>query len=291
MGRILITGSNGQLGSEIRKLSSSFPQLVLSYTDVDELDISNYQSLETFIKANSIEMLINCGAYTNVDKAESDVVTAYKVNAEAPKFMAELSKKYQFPIIHVSTDYVFDGKSESPYRETDPVGPVTQYGKSKLAGEQYLIDSYKTVIIRTSWLYSTFGHNFVKTIIRLSNEKSELKVVNDQFGSPTYAEDLAKTILALAHLYYTSESSFIAGIYHYSNEGECSWYEFAKEILSMNRSDCKIIPVTSAEFPSAAKRPSYSLMDKTKIKTTFGIEIPHWKESLRRMLNLLRDSK
>lgn len=195
------------------------------------------------------------------------------------------------PIIHVSTDYVFDGKSETPYKETDETSPLTLYGKSKLEGERNLNRSYKSMIIRTSWLYSSFGNNFVKTILRLSQERDEIKVVNDQIGSPTYAEDFAKTIVQITNLYHQSSEKFIPGMYHYSNEGQCSWYEFAQEIITLTQSNCKLIPVTSSEFPSAAKRPSYSLLDKTKIKSIYGIEIPHWKDSLTKCLKEIADRK
>jgi dTDP-4-dehydrorhamnose reductase len=287
MKNILVTGAKGQLGSEIEILVPKFEGFNFFLTDIDNLDITDYQSLNSYIENNDIQFIINCAAYTNVDKAESDIEKAYSINAEAVKNISDISLKNEIPVIHISTDYVFDGSSKIPYKEDDITQSLTVYGQSKLKGEIYAAHSFKYMIIRTSWLYSIFGHNFVKTILRLCNEKDEIKVVDDQMGSPTNAEDLAQLILHLTQLYFHTPEKFFSGIFHFSNEGYCSWYEFAKEIIQVSNLKCKVIPVTSNEFLTVAKRPAYSLLDKSKIKSFHKIEIEDWKAALKKCIKQL----
>ncbi len=281
---ILVTGSNGQLGKEIQTIREAHANRKNQYffTDIDELDITDYKRLEQFVKDHSISTLINCAAYTNVDKAEEEQEKAFLINDQAVDNLVNISLKHDIILIHISTDYVFNGESFRPYKETDPVNPESIYGKSKLAGEQKIIEKRAGIIIRTSWLYSSFGKNFVKTIERLAREKEELKVVFDQVGSPTYARDLAKSILKIIN---HSPSSAQYGIYHFSNEGVCSWYDLAKEIADKQQINCEIHPIESKDFPTPAKRPHYSVLNKTKIKKVFKQTIPHWKESLHQMLD------
>ena len=277
---ILITGSNGQLGSEIRMLSENSEHRFF-FTDVAELDITDRDVIDGYIAENKIDTIVNCAAYTNVDKAEDDVELADKINHLAVKNLAEASKKYDVELVHISTDYVFDGTKNFPYLETDPTAPLGVYGKTKLDGENAVINSgCAYLIIRTSWLYSAFGNNFVKTMRRLTVEKESLKVVFDQVGTPTYAGDLAHAILKIIESGKLSDNS---GIYHFSNEGVCSWYDFAIEIRDLFGNKCDVQPCHSDEFPSKVTRPKYSVLDKTKIKETFGLKIPHWKYSLELM--------
>jgi len=288
MKQILITGSNGQLGNEIKHLAGSFAGMEFIFTDLNELDISNTDDLKNFFKNKHIDFLINCAAYTAVDKAESEPEKAFLINAFAPALLAECAVEYGYILVHISTDYVFDGKSYKPYVESDPVNANSVYGKSKLEGEQAILKSKaNALIIRTSWMYSIYGHNFVKTILRLVGEKQELKVVSDQAGSPTYAADLAKTILQII------ESDSVTGtkIYHYSNEGICSWYDFANAIVKIAGLNCKILPVKTSDFPTAAARPHYSVMDKSAIKRDCNLEIPWWYDSLKVCIELLKQVK
>ena len=279
--KILITGSKGQLGSEIKKLSINFSDISFHFADFEELDITNKNSLDFHFQNNSYDFIINCAAYTAVDKAESESEKALQLNSDAVKYLAEIALEKKIKLIHISTDYVFDGTSSVPYSEEDKVCPVSQYGISKLEGEKQIEKSgCEAIIIRTSWLYSSFGNNFVKTILKYSKQKPELKVVFDQIGTPTYAEDLALAILKII-----VSKKFVSGIFHFSNEGVCSWYDFALEIVKNQNINCNIIPVVSAEYPTPAKRPSYSVLNKSKIKNTFNLIIPHWKESLNKCLN------
>lgn len=278
---ILVTGSYGQLGSEIKELSSDYKKLKFLFTDVDTLDITNLKSLENFFNENPIDFVINCAGYTNVDKAETDKDAAYLINVSAVKYLAELTNKKSAGLIHISTDYVFDGTGNEPYKEDDATNPTSVYGKTKLQGELEILNTVKnSIIIRTSWLYSSYGNNFVKTMLRLGKERNELNVVSDQTGSPTYAKDLAKVILDIINNSSDNSGNFISGIYHYSNEGVCSWYDFAIEIFKIANITCKINPIGTKDFPTPAKRPFYSVLNKSKIKSTFGITIPHWKDSL-----------
>ena len=282
---ILITGAKGQLGCELQELIPLYPQYRFFPTDVDTLDLCDKEAVESFLNKNPIDYIINCAAYTAVDKAEDDSVLCYRINRDAVQNLAEAAGG-KAKIIHISTDYVFDGTSERPLRETDKTNPQSVYGKSKLEGEQALLKtSPESIIIRTAWLYSSFGNNFVKTMIRLGKEKESINVVNDQIGTPTYAADLAKAILTIIE---ESEKNriFHSGIYHYSNEGVCTWYEFCLKIHeSAGITTCKVRPVSTAEYPAKAARPKYSLLDKTKIKKTFHLSIPQWEESLKHFIS------
>lgn len=273
---ILVTGANGQLGNEIRRRSVGCNHH-FTFTDVAELDITDAAAVLEMASNTKAEFIINCAAYTNVDKAEDDEQTAHLINCTATANLAAAAKQVGATLIHVSTDYVFDGCGCTPYTEEAAVAPTGAYGRTKLAGEQAIAESgCKHIIIRTAWLYSSFGRNFVKTMRTLTAERELLQVVFDQVGSPTYAGDLADAILHIVE----GGTHEAYGTYHYSNEGVCSWYDFAKEICEMSGNVCDIRPCHSNEFPSKVARPHYSVLDKTKIKTTFGISIPHWKESL-----------
>ena len=276
--RVLITGANGQLGNEMRRLGAVSPNEYL-FTDVAELDITDKAAVAEFVKSNNVEIIVNCAAYTNVDKAEDDEATAELINATAVRNLAEAVKAVDGTLFHVSTDYVFGSDGNTPRTEDMPTNPLGVYGKTKLHGEQAIAEvGAKAIIIRTAWLYSEFGNNFLKTMLRLTAEKESLNVVFDQVGSPTYAGDLALAIFSIIEggVYAGNE-----GVYHFSNEGVCSWYDFAQEIATVMRHDkCKINPCHSAEFPSKVTRPPYSVLDKAKIKKTFGVDIPHWRESM-----------
>lgn len=280
---ILVTGCNGQLGNEIQLLEKEYPQHTYFNTDVAELDITNQLAVNDFINRHSIDGVINCAAYTAVDKAESDKELCASLNTVAPSYLAAAIDKRGGWIIHVSTDYVFDGTHHTPYVETDTPSPDSVYGSTKLAGELGVSKFCKKhMIIRTAWLYSAFGNNFVKTMIRLGNEKAELGVIFDQIGTPTYARDLAVTIMTAV------DKGIETGVYHYSNEGVISWYDFTKAIHRIaGIKDCKVRPLHTSEYPTAANRPAYSVLDKTKIKQTYGIEIPYWEDSLKECIERL----
>jgi len=277
--RILVTGSKGQLGSDIRDESALFPQFVFDFTDIEELDLTDSQAVENYFSLNKPDYCINCAAYTAVDKAEDEPELAMLINEKTVKTLASNCKKYNTKLIHISTDYVFDGTNHRPYTENDKAYPDSVYGLSKLKGEQAIkrINS-GAMIIRTSWLYSSYGHNFVKTMMRLSKERDEIKVVADQVGTPTYSGDLAKAILTIIKN-FSKES--ITGIYHYSNEGVISWYDFAKAIMQVTNTRCNVLPIHSKDFPAKANRPFYSVLNKTKIKADFKLEIPYWLDSLK----------
>ena len=282
MANILITGANGQLGSEIRKISNQYPELKFSFTDVAELDITSAEKVAEFIADFKPEFLVNCAAYTAVDKAETDESTATLLNATAVGILAEQSAKIGCKMIHISTDYVFNGNGPRPYKEDNLVDPQSAYGQTKLDGEILCLQSNpESLIIRTSWLYSAFGNNFVKTMLRLGNERTELGIVADQIGSPTNAADLASAILTIISSVLNQTKSFIPGIYHYSNEGVASWYDFTKAIFEIVGINCLVKPISSEDYPSPVQRPAYSVMDKSKIKATFGLQIPHWRDSLK----------
>src|SRR5690554_1217586 len=284
MHNILITGSNGQLGNELRLVVGENDKINKYYfTDVDELDITSKKDVSEFIVANNIDIVVNCAAYTNVDKAEDDKERADLINHIGPKNLAEACRDKNGLLIHISTDYVFDGTKNTPYTETDETKPLGVYGETKLRGENAIINSgCDYVIIRTSWLYSSFGHNFLKTMQRLTAEKETLNVVFDQVGTPTYAGDLANVIYTIIQ---NNNTDIRNQIYHFSNEGVCSWYDFAVAINETFGHNCKILPCHSDEFPSKVKRPSYTVLDKRKIRYYLGIEIPHWRNSLLKCIN------
>lgn len=275
--RILVTGANGQLGSEMRRLGEISPNEYI-FTDVAELDITDKDAVIAFTQQNNISVIVNCAAYTNVDKAEDDEATAELINATAVRNLAEAAKSVDATLFHVSTDYVFGSEGNTPRTEDMPLNPLGAYGRTKLHGEQAIAEvGAKAIIIRTAWLYSEYGNNFLKTMLRLTKEKETLNVVFDQVGTPTYAGDLAMTIFSIIEGDYYNGNE---GVYHFSNEGVCSWYDFAQEISTAMGHKCQISPCHSNEFPSKVTRPPYSVLDKTKIKRTFGVDIPHWRESM-----------
>ena len=280
---ILITGCNGQLGNEMQLLEKENPQHTYFNTDVAELDITNQQAIETFVAENAIDGIVNCAAYTAVDKAEDNEALCQLLNAEAPAYLAHAMGKRGGWMIQISTDYVFDGTNHTPYTEDEDTCPNSVYGKTKLVGElnvQKLCE--RSMIIRTAWLYSTFGNNFVKTMIRLGKEKPELGVIFDQIGTPTYARDLARVIMTAIN------KGIVPGIYHFSNEGVISWYDFTMAIHRLaGITSCHVRPLHTAEYPTPATRPHYSVLDKTKIKQTYGIEVPYWEESLKECIEKL----
>lgn len=277
MKNILITGANGQLGNEMRVVSAEQEQLVYHFTDVAELDICDIEAIERFVVDHAVDCIVNCAAYTNVNKAEEDTELCDRLNHLAPANLARVAAKHRIGLIHVSTDYVFNGEHHLPYKEDEPTCPNSVYGATKLAGEQAILTLHpEAVVIRTAWLYSTFGNNFVKTMLRLGSEREELGVVFDQIGTPTYARDLAR---AIQHVIV---KGIVPGIYHYSNEGVCSWYDFTKMIFALGGiTTCRLKPLHTDEYPTPAARPHYSVLDKTKIKQTYGIEVPYWVDSLR----------
>lgn len=280
---ILITGANGQLGSEIRRNAYKIEeQFNFIFTDALELDITKYADVDNFVKNNDVHYIINCAAYTAVDKAEDEdqIDLCYLINHKALENLGRAASKYNARVIHVSTDYVFDGTKTSPYLETDPTSPNSVYGQSKVKGELVLLEACpQSIIIRTAWLYSIYGNNFVKTMMKLGAEREALNVVADQTGTPTNARDLAITILDI--ITYSEKNKFEAGIYHYSNEGVTTWYDFTVAIhKAANITTCQVSPITTDEYPTKAKRPQYSVLDKSKIKSTFAITIPQWQQSL-----------
>lgn len=287
---VLVTGANGQLGNEMRVVSKGSSDRYI-FTDVEELDITNRDAVANFVKENDIKVIVNCAGYTNVEKAEDDEKTAELLNAQAVEYLAKACKDNDATLIHISTDYVFGGnEGNTPRKENEPVNPTGAYGRTKLHGEQAIEKvGCKNIIIRTAWLYSEFGNNFVKTMRRLTAERDNLKVVFDQVGTPTFALDLAEIIKRFIEEIKTPNSSLPTSncIYNFSNEGVLSWYDFAKEICELSGNKCDIQPCHSDEFPSKVKRPSYSVLDKTKIKNSLNITIPHWKESLKKCISKL----
>lgn len=281
---ILVTGANGQLGNEMQVLARENLQHTYFFTDVQELDICDEQAVYAYGSEHKIDIIVNCAAYTAVDKAEDNVELCDKLNNIAPGYLARAAQANGAAMIQVSTDYVFDGTAHIPYTEEEPTCPASVYGSTKLAGEQNVMDHCeKAMVIRTAWLYSIYGNNFVKTMIRLGQERDSLGVIFDQIGTPTYANDLAQAIFAAIN------KGVVRGIYHFSDEGVCSWYDFTIAIHRLaGIASCKVKPLHTADYPAKAPRPHYSVLDKTKIKDTFGIEIPHWEESLKRCINQLR---
>ena len=288
MAIILVTGAYGQLGNELRVVSKNFYGYDFIFTDRDTLDITSPDNTADFIKKTKPDWIINCAAYTLVDKAESEPDQATMINGTAVKNITEVIRGSECRFIHVSSDYVYDGKSNVPYNENTAENPLSAYGRSKLAGEKYALLHQGSMIIRTSWLYSSFGNNFVKTMLRLGAEKESLKVVFDQTGTPTYAADLAETIMTIVSGVIRNQIAMNSGIYNYSNEGVCTWFDFAIEIMKEAGLNCKVYPVLSKDYPQVAQRPTYSVMDKSKIKDTYGLSIPHWRDSLSNCIKLLK---
>lgn len=276
MTTVLVTGANGQLGKSIHRIASNYPELKFIFTDVADLDITNSEVVDVFFQSNKMAYCINCAAYTNVDKAEEEVDKAFLINATAVKNLAESCRNSRTVLIHVSTDFVFDGTKESPYTEEDTPNPLSVYGKSKLKGEAYIQEIWdKHFIVRTSWLYSEYGSNFVKTMLRLAETRDEISVVNDQIGSPTYAGDLASFLLEII-----DKSSKNYGLYHYSNEGSISWHDFAVEIFKQHKKAVRVVPILTSAYPTAAKRPAYSVLDNVRLKKELKTTPPFWSASL-----------
>lgn len=286
MKTILVTGANGQLGNSIRLLAKHYPQYNFLFTDVDTLDITDPQAVGKAIKDNQVDYVVNCAAYTAVDKAEDDEELCRRLNSYAVGVLGKAAHEAGAKMVHVSTDYVFSGTGCLPYKETDETRPVSAYGRTKLAGEQILQEVCpEAVIIRTAWLYSEFGSNFVKTVLRLGKERDELRFVFDQIGTPTYAGDLAAAVMAVVAA--DEKGAYVPGIYHYSNEGVCSWFDFTIKILEIAGISNRVFPIETKEYPTKAVRPPYSVLNKSKIKQTYGIAIPHWEASLRVCLKKL----
>ena len=283
---ILITGANGQVGKEFQQLSDLFPSYKFLFATRDSLPIENFSLVKNYFNQQQIDYCINCAAYTAVDKAETDKVKAFAINADAVSNLAIVCKAHGAKLIHISTDYVFNGEGSVAYKEEDMVAPANIYGASKLKGEELALNNNaQTIIIRTSWVYSSFGNNFVKTMLRLLKEKQKINVVSDQYGCPTYAADLAEVIMKVIDK--DDNGHPVSGIFNYCNAGKISWYEFAKAIKKHIKSKCEIDPIPSFEYPVPAKRPQYSVLDTTKIIDTFGIHIPNWKTSLHQCLSFL----
>lgn len=288
MKNILVTGANGQLGSAIRNLSAQCEDTNFIFTDIAELDITDAQAVGRAVEDNAVDLIINCAAYTAVDKAESDELLATRLNAEAPRLLAEAVAKRDGEIIHVSTDYVFSGEAHSPYTEDDAPCPQTVYGRTKLEGERAVAAANpKHIIVRTAWLYSPYGNNFVKTMLRLGRERDSLGVVYDQIGTPTYAADLAAALLKIA---VAANKTY--GVFHYSNEGAISWYDFTKSIHRLaGICSCRVSPLLTADYPTPAHRPAYSVLHKGKIREAYGVEIPYWEDSLGDCIRILEAQK
>ncbi len=283
MKTVLVTGAYGQLGTSVRRLSGAHGRFRFLFTDADTLDICKEESVDAFFRAHPAEYVLNCAAYTAVDKAEEDAELCGRINRDAVACLARAARKYRAKVVHVSTDYVFDGTSCIPYRETDRTNPRSVYGSTKRDGEEALLGICPdAVVVRTAWLYSEYGNNFVKTMLRLGSEREELRVVSDQVGSPTYAADLATALLAI--LEQDGQGRHQPGIYHFTDEGVCSWYDFAVKIIGLAGLKARVLPVASEEYPTKAVRPHFSVLDKRKIKSAYGLAIPHWEESLRKCM-------
>ncbi len=288
MAVILITGANGQLGNELKVVSKNFYGYDFIFTDISTLDLTSLEQTSIFIKNARPDWIVNCAAYNLVDKAETEPEVALTINGTAVKNITEAIKGTECRFIHISSDYIYDGNSNVPYNENIPANPLSSYGRSKLAGEKYALLHPASMIIRTSWLYSSFGSNFVKTILRHAAEKGSLKVVFDQTGTPTYAADLAGAVISIISGVIRNQFALNAGIYNYSNEGVCTWYDFAVEIINESGLNCVVKPVLTKEYQLPAKRPSYSVMDKSKIKENYDLSIPYWRMSLKKCMKLLK---
>lgn len=281
--KILVTGANGQLGNELRNLlETEIPGCTL-YTDRDELDLTDAKAVDAFMLDNEITHIVNCAAYTAVDRAEEEKLACSAVNCDAVKNLAMAADANGVKVIHISTDYVFDGTNHRPYRESDKVNPISQYGTTKRKGETALLAlAPESIIIRTAWLYSSYGNNFVKTMLRLADSQGEVRVISDQIGTPTYARDLAVAIFKIL-----TSHQWVSGIYHFTNEGAASWYDFAHAIFRIAGKKVKLIPIPTEDYPTLAIRPAYSILDRSRIKATYGVEIPHWEESLEDCMKLI----
>ncbi|MCA0131289.1 dTDP-4-dehydrorhamnose reductase [Winogradskyella alexanderae] len=283
MPTVLVTGAKGQLGKSIASITSDYPEINFVFASKQDLDITKKINVKEFFDTKKIDWCINCAAYTNVDNAESDYDNAYKVNVSGVKELAEACNAFGVKLVHISTDFVFGGEHNKPYKESDPTNPIGAYGETKLRGEEEVIKILKKhFIIRTSWLYSEYGNNFMKSMLKLVGNKINLNIVDDQIGTPTNSQDLAKVIIRLVEL---DNSNY--GLYHYSNEGFTSWYNFAVTIFKFMNINVEVSPISSKDYMTPAKRPTYSVLDKSKIKHTLGIKIPHWEESLRKALSKL----
>jgi dTDP-4-dehydrorhamnose reductase len=288
MSKVLVTGANGQLGREIKKIRNSFKQ-IYSFTDIEELDVSNKEVLESYLAANPVDYIINCAAFTDVDGAEEDMDGAMKLNRDVlTNFRSCLEQHSQTRFFHISTDYVFNGQLTRPLREDDRTDPLGMYGITKLEGEKVLSGHPRVIIMRTSWLYSVFGKNFVKSMINRMDQRNDLRVVYDQIGTPTFAEDLARAIMQIISDVDSGHSEFVPGLFHYSNEGVCSWYDLAVEVCRQINCKGNVIPIETHDYPTPAKRPVYSVLNKSKIKEVYGVEVPYWRDSLEKCIkNLL----
>lgn len=282
--RIVVTGSNGQLGKELARIAKNYPDFHITFLSREEFPLEDFSRIEAWLNLNPVDIFIHCAAYTAVDKAESEIEKAFRINAEASGLISSLLFKNKSRLIYISTDYVFDGTSMVPLKEDAVTNPVNIYGASKLRGEHLALQNNPaTQVIRTSWLFSAFGNNFVKTMIRMMKERETIKVVDDQRGSPTYAGDLAEAIMQIIE-----SKHFKPGIYHFSNGGDTTWYEFASEIKRLTGSSCRVLPIPTNGYPTPAKRPAYSLMDKSKIKKEYGLHIPDWRISLTLCIDQLK---
>lgn len=282
---ILITGSDGQLGSELNEMRENLPGAKFIFTDIDTLDITDFNKLNSVINREKPRYILNCAGYTAVDKAETNEDRANQINGTAVSNIVKAISETDCRLIHISTDFVFDGNSKIPYTETDIPSPISKYGLSKLLGEKEALKNANSMVIRTSWLYSTFGSNFVKTVLKLAGKMDEVKIVDDQTGTPTYAYDLAATLIEIIRKAESGEDIFRPGIFHYSNLGEATWYQFATEIINIKKLNTKITPIPTSGYPLPAERPVYSVMSKDKILKSYSLIIPHWKESLALCLN------
>ena len=282
---ILITGSKGQLGRNIQQAAAkSFPHFSFVCADVNELDITQAAAVHNFCAQHQPKFIINCAAYTAVDKAEDEAEKAAAVNTGAVMNLTKAAASINAFLLHISTDYVFDGNTNMPYTEKDAVNPLSVYGKTKLAGEQAALTYARSMVVRTAWLYAAEGNNFVNTMLRLGNERTSVNVVSDQYASPTYAYDLAKTLLKIVDKVNLNPAAFRSGIYHFTNEGTCSWFDFAKKIMELGQCNCVVNPISSAAYPTSAHRPKYSVLNKEKIKQTYGVRISSWEDGLIRCL-------
>lgn len=284
MKKIIVIGSYGQLGSELQELASQYKNYQFFFYDKEHLDIVKKEDVDRKIEEIKPDFLVNCAAYTAVDKAETDTALAFAINSDAVRNLAEACTRNNTKFVHISTDYVFDGKATQPYKETDPVSPANIYGQSKLKGEEEAVAANpEVIIIRTAWVYSTFGANFVKTMLRLMQSKPEIGVVADQYGTPTNAADLAEAILQII-----DGGKWVPGVYHFTNEGMISWFDFANEIKTLVNAPCIVNAITTAQYPTPAQRPQYSVLDKTKIQQTFGISLKDWRESLEKCIGKMK---